>query len=74
MQSWYSDGSGVFYEPNTENKGVYACRVDNLEMGRPFQKDIFLMWMDGRWYYLGSDQRFRGDVYGFTGPIPRTKS
>lgn len=74
MNNWYIDATGVLYEPHPDHIGVYACRVDDLQMGHPFQKDVFLMWMDGRWSYLGSDQRFRGDVYGFVGPIPRTKS
>lgn len=27
-------------------------------------EDIFLMWYDGQWTYLGSDQRFRGGTFG----------
>lgn len=63
------DYSGEF-EPTTN--GVYACRVDNLDMPG-FQKDEFLMLHSGHWTYLGSDQRFRGELYGWVGPIPRTR-
>lgn len=52
--------------------GVYACRVDDLNMPG-FHKDEFLMFIDGRWWYLFSDQRYRGHVHGFVGPIPRTR-
>lgn len=47
--------------------GVYACRVP--DMG--FSKDIFLLWFDGRWSYVGSDQRYRGHVNGWIGPLQR---
>ena len=42
----------------TEN-GVYACRVDHSFMSG-LMEDIFLLWYDGKWTHLGSDQGFRG--------------
>ena len=56
------------YGDPTEN-GVYACRVDHPFMSG-LMEDIFLMWYDGQWTYLGSDQRFRGEVW-WIGPLPR---
>lgn len=53
-----------------EETGVYAVRVhDPLLPG--FMKDLFLMWMHGKWTYLRSDQRFRGPILQWVGPIPR---
>ena len=52
----------------TEN-GVYACRVDHSFMSG-LMEDIFLLWYDGKWTHLGSDQGFRGDVW-WIGPLPR---
>jgi len=50
--------------------GVYACRVRD-----PYTPvlwtDMFLMWMDKRWWYLRSDQQFRGEVEYFIGPLQR---
>jgi hypothetical protein len=53
-------------------KGVYACRVDGKMP--PFHEDKFLMWFDGDWGYLGSDQSYRGVVHGWIGPLSRTRS
>ena len=50
--------------------GVYACRVPD-PVDKDLLKDIFLMWYDGRWTYLYSDQRYRGTVLGFIGPLQR---
>jgi hypothetical protein len=52
---------------NPTSVGVYACRVQDGDL----LKDIFLMWFDGRWGYLGSDQRYRGEVAGWAGPLAR---
>lgn len=50
--------------------GVYACRVRD-DLCPHLLKDIFLLWYEGRWSYLGSDQWFRDDVLGFVGPLAR---
>ena len=55
-----------------QDTGVYACRVDDPH-GRGLVVDIFLMWFNGRWSYLSSDQNFRGEVHGWIGPLPRLK-
>jgi hypothetical protein len=52
--------------------GVYACRVSSLVCANLLE-DKFLMWCDERWWYVGSDQAFRGAVQGWLGPLPRTK-
>lgn len=49
--------------------GKYLCWV-NPDLDIPFAKHIFLMWMDGEWWYTGSDTKYRDVVYGFAGPIP----
>lgn len=61
----YTDGRE--WEP-TET-GVYACRIPSEIPG--FYEDKFLMWIDGQWCHLGSDQKYRGDVRGFAGPLKR---
>ena len=52
-----------------EENGVYACRmksdVSNLHIDR------FLSWFDGQWYFMGSDQKYRGNVTGWIGPLQR---
>jgi hypothetical protein len=53
--------------------GVYACRVRG-DFPPPLLTDIFLMWDGKRWSYLGSDQFYRGQVYGFLGPLARTRA
>ena len=55
-----------------QDTGVYACRVDDPH-GRGLVVDIFLMWFNGRWCYLNSDQFFRGEVHGWIGPLPRLR-
>lgn len=52
--------------------GVYACRVDDPH-GKRLVVDIFLMWFNGRWSFLSSDQNFRGEVHGWIGPLPRLR-
>lgn len=51
--------------------GVYACRIPDDELGSPFLKDKFLMWFDGKWSHIGSDQNYRGAVLGWIGPLQR---
>lgn len=34
-------------------------------------EDLFLMWYEGDWYYLRSDQRCRREVLGWVGPLER---
>jgi hypothetical protein len=48
--------------------GVYACRVPTMS---GLFEDIFLMWHDNEWSYLGSDQRYRDEVPYFLGPLQR---
>ena len=57
------------YEP-PEEVGVYACRVPHELPG--LLSDIFLLWHNNSWSYLGSDQKYRGKVLGWVGPLQRT--
>ena len=50
--------------------GVYACRVPMIE-APSLSEDLFLMWYEGDWYYLRSDQRCRREVLGWVGPLER---
>ncbi len=52
--------------------GVYACRVpfdDNLQL--KLFEDRFFLWCDGVWCYLNSDQKYRGIIVGWVGPLQR---
>lgn len=50
--------------------GVYACRIPSDDMPG-FYEDKFLMFFDGKWVYIGSDQKYRGTVSGWVGPLQR---
>ena len=59
----------VEYSSGTPSEpGVYACRVPDHS---GLWKDMFLMWYDKRWSYLGSDQYFRDPVPYWIGPLRR---
>lgn len=60
---FYTDGDTPI------ESGKYICWV-NPDVDVPFAKTIFLMWIDGEWFYLGSDCKYRDVVYGFAGPLP----
>lgn len=55
---------------NPTETGVYACRVP-MDVNPDLLEDKFLMWIDGRWGYLRSDQYYRGVVLGWIGPLRR---
>lgn len=63
-----------FIPYNTEDDpaevGVYACRLPRDTLPGMYE-DEFLMWYNGRWGYCGSDQRYRGVVSGWIGPLQR---
>lgn len=60
----------IYYvtEEDPSETGVYACRVPMTDV---LYKDEFLMWFGGCWNHLGSDQRYRGEVIGWIGPLQR---
>jgi hypothetical protein len=49
--------------------GVYACRIPHNSS--LLLEDKFLMWIDNKWWYPGSDQKYRGEVLGWIGPLQR---
>lgn len=49
--------------------GQYLCWV-NPDFDIPFAKIIQLMWIDGRWSYPNSAERYRDHIYQFAGPLP----
>ena len=50
-----------------DKAGMCVCYIESEVGGYPDKK--LLMWFDG-WWYPSSDQKFRGVVFGFIGPIP----
>jgi len=52
--------------------GVYAVRVDHPKVDT-LTVDAFLLWHEGKWFYLNSDQQHRGEVHGWIGPLPRIR-
>lgn len=55
---------------NPTEVGVYACRIPHATVNGLLE-DKFLMWFDGRWSHIGSDQRYRGIVAGWIGSLQR---
>lgn len=53
--------------------GVYACRVTD-PLNPDLLMDVFLMRMEGTWWYLRSDAKFRDTVHGWVGPLRRRLS
>lgn len=49
--------------------GLYVAYV-NPDIDLPFAEKKLLTYVDGDWGYLGSDQIYRGHVYGYIGPLP----
>lgn len=62
------------FDPSFHMVGVYAVRIENDVLPLPYLRDEFLMWQDGKWWHLGSDQHFRGRVHGWIGPLERLKA
>lgn len=52
-----------------ETQGVYACRVE--VSNDAFVEDKFLVWYKDTWFFPKSDQKFRGKVFGWIGPLSR---
>jgi hypothetical protein len=59
-----------FTDCDPTEPGVYACRIPDPDCA-PLLIDRFLLWYDGGWQYCGSDQRYRGVVIGWIGPLQR---
>ncbi len=51
-------------------RGVYACRVPKFGV-QGLLEDVFLFWQENKWWYLSSDQGYRGTVLGWIGPLQR---
>lgn len=60
----YSTGDPV-------ESGIYAVRVPSDDLPG-FHEDKFLLWYADKWNFLRSDQSYRGEVYGWIGPLART--
>lgn len=57
-------------EADPTEVGVYACRVPMVPT-LDLLEDKFLLWYEGKWWYSLSDQRYRGEVSGWIGPLAR---
>lgn len=62
-----------YNEGKPKHDGVYACRIRIPYSNRAsnLMEDEFLMWSEGQWYYLGSAEKFRCDVFYWIGPLER---
>lgn len=60
-------------EQDPSEAGVYACRVP-MDAVPGFYEDKFLCWDALGWSYPASDQRYRGEVVGWIGPLQRRMS
>jgi hypothetical protein len=49
--------------------GLYLVYTDH-DVVKRFAERRLMLWSSGKWCYLGSDQFFRGHVYGCIGPFP----
>lgn len=56
-------------EGTPPKNGMYVAYVE--EMGIRFCQKMLLMWIDGKWCYLSSDQKYRGHAYGWIGPLSK---
>lgn len=52
--------------------GLYLVYVDYPYTSN-FADKRLLLWHDGYWMHKSSDQLYRGEVYGWIGPIPAMK-
>jgi hypothetical protein len=39
----------------------------------PYARKLFLRFIKGKWWHSGSDQKFRGVIVGYIGPMPSPK-
>lgn len=53
---------------NPRIDGMYVAYVEGII--EPYTKRELLMWVYGVWSYPGSDQKYRGTIYGWIGPLP----
>ncbi len=62
----------VNYEKgNPKLAGMYACRIRALYRSEKVLNDLFLMWIDQKWFYPSSDSEYKGKVLGWIGPLQR---
>lgn len=54
-----------------EKDGMYVVYEDTYLR---FPKKVFLTYLDSKWSYPSSDQKFRGVIIGYIGPMPSPKT
>ena len=67
------DNMKVVTDRNPSESGLYVAYVQSQGMLNPYAEKVLLMWIGGVWGYPSSDQNFRGEVYGWMGPLPALK-
>ena len=50
--------------------GMYIAYVEPAMELSIWPDKMFLSWYEGQWYHRGSDQKYRGEVFGHIGPVP----
>ncbi len=60
----------IGYRPASD--GLFVCYVDNPLLPE-FTDRLILMRFKGEWTYPMSDQKYRGMIYGYLGPLPTIK-
>lgn len=53
------------------SNGMYVAYVEGPL--KNFLKKELLMWVQNKWSYPSSDQNYRGQIYGWIGPLPALK-
>ena len=50
--------------------GLYVAYVQPSAELSIWPDKMFLSWYETQWYHTGSDQKYRGEVFGHLGPLP----
>lgn len=53
-----------------QENGMYVAYVDSDLPHLRFAARKLLMYVNGKWSYPGSSINFRGEIYGWIGPLP----
>lgn len=59
-------------EKDPTQNGLYVAYVNDTVMPATAiaAERMLLMWHDSAWFFRLSDQKYRGYVYGWIGPLP----
>ena len=54
--------------------GVYVVWIDDVHVRNPKYTKRYLMDYNDGWFYPHSDQKLRGPIYQWLGPLPALKA